>query len=97
LDNRFQHTVSIGHDVIVGKSKDSKSLRSQEQVASRVTLRLFALEMLTAIDFDNQFCFVTYEVDDVRTYRRLPSKARALKTVRAQRGPMPFRCCRVCA
>ena len=48
---------------------------------------LSQLEMLTAIYFDDELRGVADEVDNVRTDRRLPSKCRAVESMRPHRMP----------
>lgn len=43
--------------------------------------------MLTAIEFDHEMTLVANKVDDISSYRHLPTETQAIKTVSAQGEP----------
>jgi hypothetical protein len=77
----------ICHDVVVVEPKHAIAAASQVFVAPCVTFLIFILEMLRAIDLDDQSCIVTNEIHDERSDRRLSSKACAIETMSAHSVP----------
>ena len=61
--------------------------RVDQRITRGVALDVLRFEMLPAVDFDNQSCFMTDEIGNVWPYGRLTAKACPIQPVRAQGGP----------
>jgi len=72
---------------VIAEPQYAKALRGEKSIALSVAHFLSILEVLPAIDLDDELCGMRHEVDDVRTDRRLAAKAGAFKTVRTQAVP----------
>jgi hypothetical protein len=85
--NGFNYAVPICHDVMVAESQHAIAFAREETVPSRVTLFILCLEMLSAVDLNDQARVVAHEVDDEGSNRCLAAKACAVEPVRAHRIP----------
>jgi len=72
---------------VIIEPKDAKSLIHQERISPRVTLGMFFFEMLPTINFDDELCIATDEINNIWAYRSLTTKARPAHPMGAQCGP----------
>jgi hypothetical protein len=79
--------VPIGHDVAIVEPKHAVAWALQISVASRVAPLVLSLEVLGAVDLDDEPCIVTDEIDDERSDWSLPPKARAIEPMSAHAVP----------
>jgi len=77
IEDQFQHCRGLFEYRVVPESQYSKPL----QLNMAVTIRIIrvTLEVLSAIELDDQVGFETGEVDDVASDRELPAKAISAK------------------
>jgi hypothetical protein len=75
--DRFQNALPVGHHVVVIEAKNAKTSSNKKSVSAGVALLLPGFEMLTAIEFDNELCSVTNEINNVWADRGLAAKTRA--------------------
>jgi hypothetical protein len=68
---------------MIVEPQDPKSLAREERIAARVTPFPRRVEMLPAVELDDEVCCVADEVDDVWANGRLPAKARAAQAMPA--------------
>jgi len=85
--DRFEHALSIRHDLMIVEPQDAVALGCEKGTAPCITLHLLRLEMLSAIDLDNEVRLVTDEINNKWTDRSLSSKARAAKSMGADSIP----------
>jgi len=89
-DDGFEHRLPVARHNTVPEAQDAEILCLQKSCALLIVIG--ALEMLAAVQFNDQSALETCEVGDVRTYRDLPSKACAWNFSAAQLLPQsPFR------
>jgi len=74
LVDRCKHLVRVHQHVVVPEPQHSIAIFMQALRAFNVTL---GVEVLTAIDFDDQLGFEAREIHDVRTDRKLTPKPEA--------------------
>jgi hypothetical protein len=67
--NRFQNSIRIAQNIIIPESQYGKTLRFKP-LGSDSILR-HSLQMLSAIDFNNQMALEANKIDDIRTKRLL--------------------------
>jgi len=68
---------------VIIEAKHAIALAFEKGIAPRVTFLLRVLEMLPAIDLDDEFLILADKIDDEGTDRRLPSKARTVEPMGA--------------
>jgi hypothetical protein len=73
----FQDAQSVGHDVVVVEAKNPEAFSRQERVSACIAPCVLFFEVLTAINFDDQFCIVADEINNIWAYWSLTPKARA--------------------
>jgi hypothetical protein len=71
----FQNALTIPQNVKIVKTKNTKGFLLQIMIAPTIASRSSGLEMLAAVDLDDQALSVRNEVHDVRTNRRLTTEA----------------------
>jgi hypothetical protein len=72
---------------VIIESKNAKALRGEECVTPLVARFMRIIEMLAAVDFDNELCGVRKEIGDVGAERSLPAEAGAFQPMRTQAVP----------
>jgi hypothetical protein len=72
---------------VIAETKHAESFGSENSIASSVACFTCIVEMLTAIDFDDQLHRVRNEIHNVRPDWRLTTKAGALKPMCPQAVP----------
>jgi hypothetical protein len=85
--DHLQHSVAIGKHVVIVETQNAIPLGRQKGVSPRIALDVFRLEVLPAVDLDNDVGGVTNKVDDEGTDWRLTSKARTEQPVSAHSIP----------
>jgi hypothetical protein len=85
--NYFQDAQPVGHHVVVIEPKDAKAFVHKERISPGISPCVFVFEVLPAIDFNDELCIVTDEINNVWAYRGLTTKARAAHAMGAQCGP----------
>jgi hypothetical protein len=85
--NGFHYASPIRHDVVIVESQHAIAFACEETVPSRVTLLILRLEMLSAVNLDDQARVLADEVDNEGTNGCLTPKACAVEPVRAHRIP----------
>ena len=85
IEDYFQHRCGLFEYLVVPESQHSKAL----QLDIAVTIRIIrvTLEVLSAIELDDQVGFETGEVDDVASDRELPAKAISSKLTAPEVSP----------
>jgi hypothetical protein len=81
----LQNSGPVAEHFRVPEPKNAVTFRAQPLVPLLITHRLD--RVLPAIDFDNQSMLLTYEVDDERTDRYLPSKTQPGETMSTEHEP----------
>jgi hypothetical protein len=66
---------------VIVEPKHAKALHSQKRIAPSVASEMLGLEVLAAVDLNDQVGGPTDKIHDVRTNRRLPLETRACKPV----------------
>jgi hypothetical protein len=82
--NRLHHALGIRQDLVVPTS-DHAIAAALEPGGVRRTL----LRVLAAVDFDDESCLGTKEVDDVAAYRLLAAEAETIELLAPQLRPQP--------
>jgi len=72
---------------VVVESQHAIALAREKAIPSRVAFLMRRLEMLPAVNFDDDLRRMRDEVHDVRSDRRLAAKADAFEAMRAQSVP----------
>ena len=85
FEDRLQDTVHTRQHIGIPESQDAKALRSQKSIPMRVVELL--IHTLTAVEFDDDRSFQTYEVADEGINRMLPSEFEAIQLTPAQMIP----------
>jgi hypothetical protein len=85
--NHLQDAKAVRYDVEIAESQNPKSFGGKECVSPLVARLTRVIEMLPAIDLDNQLRRMGDEIDNVGTDRGLPPKAGAFQPVCAQAVP----------
>ena len=86
----FQNTFLVLHDLIVPVTQNVET--TLFQIAGPLHVISGLITVLRAIEFDNETCFVTEEVNDVRTYRHLPAEFEIMNTAITQVSPEAYFC-----
>jgi hypothetical protein len=84
-NNVFNHTINIGHDVVIPVAENKVSHRFEYFCSLCVGLRLHG--MLPAVEFNDQMRIGAAEVDDEAIDRKLPSEFPTAETAVAQPKP----------
>jgi hypothetical protein len=85
LPDFFEHVFHSQQGLVIPKAYDPKSLSIQRRRPSFVIFR--ALEMLRAIELDDQSLIYAAEVDDIGTNWMLATKFETVELVPAKFGP----------
>lgn len=83
----FEHGWQLVVDVGVPEPKDTIAFCFQSSLPPHVAASLFVFVVMTAVEFDDEACGWTKEIDDIRTDRSLASEMRALQRKLFQRTP----------
>jgi hypothetical protein len=70
--NCLQHTVQILIDIVIPKSKHTKTRTHQFLIALAVVFRVTIEVVLTAVNLDDNVMLQAHEVDDIAFARGLP-------------------------
>ena len=87
LQDRCQHTLAFGQRLPIVESHDVESVGVQRASALRIRRDRFILEVLPAIQLDDQHRFDAGEVCEASTDRMLTTKLVAVELAVAQRAP----------
>jgi hypothetical protein len=85
--DRLQHTRAVRHDIVIVEAKNAKALGGEERVTPPVARLMRVVEMLTAVDLDDELCRVRKEISDVGADWSLPAEAGAFQPMRTQAVP----------
>jgi hypothetical protein len=84
LPNRLHHALGIRQDLVVPKSHHAIAAALEPGGARRTFIRVLA-----AVDFDDESCLGTKEVDDVAAHRLLAAEAETIELLAPQLRPQP--------
>lgn len=87
VGNCFQHPFQILRYFIIPESQDGKALRLKKCSSLPIFLTLC---MLSTVEFDDEFLFQAYEIDDVGANRMLATEFITCKTLGAEVIPKGF-------
>ncbi len=83
--DRFDNAVGTGQDITIPESQDPETVSPKHFISMTVLRRL--IEMLTAIQFDDNPCFKANEVADVDPEGMLPPELEPIQLSPAQATP----------
>jgi len=66
---------------VIVESKNAKTLRCEERIATRIAFEMLRLKVLSAINFDDEVRRVAKKIGDIGTDWHLSPKARAIHTM----------------
>ena len=64
--------------ICIGKSKDAKALVFEKSGSDSVFICFLGIIMLRAVQFDNQFCLCTVEINNVVSNLKLSAKLKRI-------------------
>jgi hypothetical protein len=85
LEDCLHHRICARQDIVIPEAQNLKPLLLKEGITSRVVR--CGLNMLAAVDLDDQLGFEAGEICDVRTDRNLPPEADIQELLAAQAPP----------
>ena len=83
----LQHVIALDERLAIGEAQDLEAMCFQLGSASCIGLECFGLEMLTAVEFDNEARFDTSEVGEIPTNGMLAAELVAGEPAIAQPSP----------
>ena len=83
----FEYGWQLVVDVGIPEAEDTIAFCFEPPLAPQVAASLIVFVVMTAVEFDDEVCGRTKEIDDVRTDRSLASEMRALQRKLFQRTP----------
>jgi len=90
LDQSFEHAVEIAQHFMIPETKNSKPETIQNFSSRRVTIDLQGV--LSAIQFNDEFCFKSGKIGDVTANRSLASKFVTVQASPSQPSPQETLC-----
>ena len=77
--NPFEYSREITSDLGIPEADDTITLALKPKLPFTITFRSFVLVVVPAVEFNDEMCGGTEEVDNIGTDRSLPSKMGALR------------------